>query len=132
MPNLVIYQAFSPNDGAPTTSTDKVARLKWLTARAFMRGNNILCLPVNGIPRAASATTSNWTNGQDDIRKTFNSQVVNNLPGMADIASALSSSEQMGAASWFRTGMTSDWIHPNEAGSIVAGEVIKSALNKFL
>jgi hypothetical protein len=87
---------------------------------------------VDGVPRAASASSSNWTAPQDDFRKIFNRDTVGSLPLYFSQAAVLSNSEALGTASWFKPNKTTDFVHPNEEGNTDLAAVFKPILCNVL
>lgn len=131
-PTVMVYSAFSPNDGAPTAALDVAMRKNFGQAVLLARDQGVHLIPLTGLPRAASRITSNWTVAQDAFRKLFNQENVRARPNFADIASVLSFSESPLAASYYKFGTTNDFIHPNEQGNVLAAAPVAAALSAFL
>jgi lysophospholipase L1-like esterase len=130
---IVLAGLFSPNDGEPSEASDLAMRGRAALLRNLVADSGGRLIGITGIPRAATVSSSNWTSAADDRRKQFNIDMVRTLPVYADIDAVLANSQTLGAASWFADATyTTDFIHPSNAGDIVAAVPAKVAIKSVL
>lgn len=123
-PDVVLIPAFSPNDASPPTAASIAAqRSNLVQAVNLCRQYGAIPIIWTGIPKSATATTAAWTQVADDLRKALNASVLNEY-GTAmitmDLASVMgdgSSPERIrSAALGYPADLSTDWLHPNDAG----------------
>lgn len=131
-PQIVVYGLFSPNDGAPSDATDLAMRGRAARIRDIVKLAGAQLVGIPGIPRAASSSSSNWTQAQDARRKLFNAELVRTLPLFSDIDAVVANTQNSGTASYFLPGMSDDFIHLTNYGHIIASVPTKFALQQLI
>ena len=125
-PNIVIFPAFSPNDGTPTQAAinTQIYNIRRITDLCL--ANGAVPIILQGFPKTTDVTNaaSSYTAPQDVLRTTLNSLSATGaliyVPhGLGNGASP----ELWGSATY-----QADGIHPNDAGSAIISAAVQAAI----
>lgn len=119
-PSIAWFPVGSPNDGTPTASVVNTEYANLMTFVALCRANGCIPIGYTQLPRTTDATntTSAYTSGQDDLRKTINNNLLASGLIVVDTAAVVSDTTALGTASkWLSASITVEGLHPNDAGN---------------
>lgn len=131
-PNVIVYEAYSPNDYTTPTAGKLRYAIQNMMARAesvveYCNTNRIACVLCTGLPHFAGLSAA-----ADDVRKAFNVRLkamagdsVYVFDGDALLSNGASPAD-------FIAGLKYDGTHPNNAGLEVLGVAFAELLNGIL
>lgn len=120
-PNVLIYSAFSRNDGTPSASTIAVMRYNLAVVLDICTQYRIIPIIDTGSPETAAA----WNAAADNLRKGFVSEVRalrNRSILVMDSDKALS---DQATPARFIAGVSTDGTHPNDVGQALTSSILQ-------
>lgn len=139
IPNAVVY-GMSPNDvGASLVVTDTIVkdwRIRMMSFKQACVNNNIISIPRTMVPTNSPIDTPvgihyNW-GSSDKKRVDFNNEIINSNSITLDYARAVEGVLNANGQIPFAAGMTTDTLHPNNAGNLAIAAAIRAKIPRFI
>ena len=125
-PNIVIFPAFSPNDGTPTQAVinTQIYNIRRITDLCL--SNGALPIIVQGFPKATDVTNTvaSWTVGQDAFRTALNSLSASGAVVYVPHGMGNGASPEL----WSSASYQMDGIHLGDTGAAALSSIVQDAI----
>lgn len=125
-PSIVVFPAFSPNDGAPNQATINTQLFNIRMISDLCLKNGAFPIVIQGTPKATSSdnTTSSYTTPQDALRTALNAMHASGAIVYVPHGVGNGASPEL----WSSPSLTADGIHPSDAGAAIMSANLQAAI----